>query len=375
MNSKQVVAQTFRQIANDILQGDYAPKVKIALTSIGSELGENLWKDVVKLVNPREYDLVLIGEAVGNFEHYPAETLEEAHSIMNKLFAENKIDGAVTLHYDFPIGTSTVGKVVTPAFGKEMFLATTTGTSAFKRVEAMVKNTIIGIATAKASGIAEPTVGILNIEGARQVEKLLKELAANGYKINFANSARADGGCVMRGNDLLMATPDIMVCDSLTGNLLIKVFSSFTSGGNQETSGAGYGPGLPTCPENPQKLINIISRASGASQIASALSYCAKIASNKIMEINAAELTNAKKAGLDNLFKQTETAEISEDVPMPPKEIVTFEISGIDILDIEDFTQKLWKENIYAESGMGCTGPIILVNEKNAEKAKKIIGQ
>ena len=189
MNSKQVVAQTFKQIANDILKGDYASKVRIALTTIGSEHSDKLWEDVVKLVNPKEYDLILIGQAVANIEHYPAETLEEAHSIMNKLLKENKIDGAVTLHYDFSIGTSTVGKVTTPAFGKEMFIATTTGTSAFKRVEAMVKNTILGISAAKASGISEPTVGILNVEGARQVEKLLKELVAKGYKINFAESA------------------------------------------------------------------------------------------------------------------------------------------------------------------------------------------
>lgn len=108
MNSKQVVAQTFRQIANDILKGDYASKVRIALTTIGSEHSDKLWEDVVKLVNPKEYDLILIGQAVANIEHYPAETLEEAHSIMNKLLKENKIDGAVTLHYDFSIGTSTV---------------------------------------------------------------------------------------------------------------------------------------------------------------------------------------------------------------------------------------------------------------------------
>ena len=30
----------------------------------------------------------------------------------------------------------------------------------------------------------------------------------------------------MRGNDLLMGIPDVMVTDTLTGNLLMKVFSS-----------------------------------------------------------------------------------------------------------------------------------------------------
>ena len=46
----------------------------------------------------------------------------------------------------------------------------------------------------------------------------------------------------MRGNDLLMGTPDVMVVDSLTGNLFMKVFSAFTTGGDYEASGFGYGP-------------------------------------------------------------------------------------------------------------------------------------
>lgn len=374
MNAKQIIAQSFKQIADDILTGNYSPKVKIALTTIGSEHGEDLWDKVIAQADNKEYELVLIGKAVGKYEHYGADTLEEAHKVMNRLFSENKIDGAVTLHYDFPIGVSTVGKVVTPALGKEMFIATTTGTSAFKRVEAMVKNAIIGISTAKANGIAEPTLGILNIEGARQVEKLLKELKANGYNINFANSARADGGCVMRGNDLLMATPDIMVCDSLTGNLLIKIFSSFHSGGNYETMGAGYGPGLPTENFEGVNLINIISRASGAPQIVQALKFCAQSASSKIMDLNKLEFNEAKKAGFDNLFKQTEESTNETAVKIPTKEIVTYQIAGIDILEIEDACQKLWKENIYAETGMGCTGPIVLVTDANADKARKILG-
>jgi thiamine biosynthesis protein ThiC len=31
------------------------------------------------------------------------------------------------------------------------------------------------------------------------------------------------------------------------------------------------------------------------------------------------------------------------------------------------------KENIYAESGMGCTGPVILVAEEDLEKSKEIL--
>lgn len=375
MNAKQVVAQSFNQIADDILSGNYAPKVRIALTTIGSEHDDKIWDQVASLINKKEYKPLIIGKKVGDLEHYQADTLEDAHLIMNKLFADNKIDGAVTLHYDFPIGVSTVGKVITPALGKEMFIATTTGTTAINRVEAMVKNAIIGIATAKANGISEPTLGILNIEGARQVEKLLKELNDNGYHINFATSARVDGGCVMRGNDLLMGVPDVMVCDSLTGNLLIKVFSAFNSGGNYETTGAGYGPGLPTTEETNINLINIISRASGAPLIAQALSLCAKSASNKIIDINHKEFQKAGQAGLNDLFCSVNQAKSDklQQVKVPTKEIVTYQISGIDILEIEEACQKLWQENIYAETGMGCTGPIILVSDVNADKAKQIL--
>ncbi len=75
-----------------------------------------------------------------------------------------------------------------------MIIATTTGTSSPHRVEAMVINGINGIITAKAMGIENPTVGILNVDGARQVERAFKELSNNGYKVNLTESMRADGG-------------------------------------------------------------------------------------------------------------------------------------------------------------------------------------
>jgi len=50
-----------------------------------------------------------------------------------------------------------------------------------------------------------------------------------------------------------------------------------------------------------------------------------------------------------------------------------FQIAGVDIMDLEDATKVLWKHGIYAENGMGCTGPIILVNKVNKDKAKEIL--
>lgn len=58
---------------------------------------------------------------------------------------------------------------------------------------------------------------------------------------------------------------------------------------------------------------------------------------------------------------------------MPPKEVVTGTISGVDVMDLEDAQKVLWKAGIYAESGMGCTGPIVMVNEAKVEEAAKIL--
>ncbi len=53
---------------------------------------------------------------------------DEGHKKMEEMVEKGEVDGAVTMHFPFPIGVSTVGRVVTPGKGKEMFIATTTGT-------------------------------------------------------------------------------------------------------------------------------------------------------------------------------------------------------------------------------------------------------
>ena len=173
-----------------------------------------------------------------------------------------------------------------------MFIATTTGTSSSDRIEGMIKNAIYGIITAKASGIADPNVGILNVDGARQTEMALNQLKEGGYQFSWATSARADGGAVLRGNDVLQGTPDVLVCDSLTGNVLIKMLSAYSTGGSCEATGYGYGPGIGKGYEN---LVLIVSRASGAPLIANALEYAAQLVKGKVFEIAKAEYAAAEK--------------------------------------------------------------------------------
>ena len=313
--------------------------------------------------------------AIG-LKHVETSCEKEAHELMENLLDSKKVDGAVTMHYPFPIGVSTVGRVVTPSKGKEMFIATTTGTSSADRVEGMVKNAIYGIITAKACGIKNPTVGIANVDGARQVEIALKALKENGYDINFASSDRADGGVVMRGNDLMTASADVMVTDSLTGNLLIKLFSAYNSGGKYESVGYGYGPGIG---KDFNKLIMIISRASGAPVIEGAIRFAAELVNNGIHNISKEEFEKVEKAGFKEVLQGLKKSRIEsavateEKVEAPEKEVVTEQISGIDVMDLEDAVEVLWKNKIYAESGMGCTGPIVLVSSANLEKSKELL--
>ena len=369
---KELIADTFLAMAEGLETGSFGKKPRIALTGMGSEHGEeNSMKAAVDAARDG-VDVVYIG----SLKHELVETVEvpddeAGHDKMDELLSEKKIDGAVTMHYPFPIGVSTVGRAVTPGIGKEMFIANTTGTSSTDRIEGMVKNAIYGIITAKACGYTEPTIGILNVDGARQTEKALKKLQANGYPIHFAESSRSDGGSVMRGNDVLRGTPDILVTDSLTGNVLSKMLSSFTTGGSFEAQGFGYGPGIG---ENYEKLVMIISRASGAPVVANALRFAGDLIKGKVFEVAKEEFKKAKRAGLDDILAEIREAnkpkDNSEDVKEPPKEIVTAAVYGIEVTDLDDAVRCLWKLGIYAESGMGCTGPIIRVSEANLEKSE-----
>ncbi|PID28282.1 MAG: glycine reductase [Candidatus Cloacimonadota bacterium] len=372
-NLNKKIAEIFTNIADAIESGSFAERKRIGLTILGSEHPISELVRGAELASEKYSDLeiVLIGEgAETDLEMLPAKDLDECHKVMEKALAEGVIHGCVTLHYNFPLGVSTVGRLITPGRGKEMILATTTGTSDTERVAGMVKNAIYGVAVAKSLGNKNPKIGILNIDGANPTGRKLKELKENGYEIDFAESARRDGGITMRGNDLLVGTPDVMVCDTLTGNLLMKMFSSFTTGGSYEASGYGYGPGIG---ENFDSVISIISRASGAPVICEALRYNADAVSGKVFDILKKEFDSARKAGLDEILKPAVKEAVTKEVVCPPKKVVSEQIPGIDILEIEEAKEELWEEKIYAETGMGCTGPIIIVAKEDLESAKKVL--
>lgn len=364
-----MISDVLLEIADSIESGNFGKKIRIGLTTMGSEHGVSNMLEAANLAKSSLFDIVLIGDKVeSDFEVVEIGSEEGMYCKMEELLDSGYIDACVTMHYNFPIGVSTVGRVVTPGTGKEMLLATTTGTTSTDTVEALIKNAVGGIGVAKSLGIESPKVGILNLNGAKQAAKAIEDLKKNGYDVDFAESQRADGGVVMRGNDLLMATPDVMVCDTLTGNIMMKVFSSYTTGGSYEALGYGYGPGVG---EGYNRKILIVSRASGAPVVANALRYAYDVAVGNVVDKVSAEYKNAKKAGLEDICKnlKAKSEAPSEQVKMPDKEIVTEQISGIDILDLDDAISYLWKSDLYAESGMGCTGPIVLVNESKKQLA------
>ncbi|MEG1957027.1 MAG: glycine reductase, partial [Lachnospiraceae bacterium] len=129
--------------------------------------------------------------------------------------------------------------------------------------------------------------------------------------------------------------------------------------------------------EGYEKLIMIISRASGAPLIAGAIKYAAELVRGKVFEVSKAEFKKANSAGMKAILEarkaNAKPAAAAEEVKAPPKQIVTSQIAGIEIMDLEDGVTELWKAGIYAESGMGCTGPIILINDANKEKAEEIL--
>lgn len=374
-NMKAMIGEVFTELATALETGKLGSAIKVAVTVLGSEHGPEEIIRGAKLAQKQNpgLEVCLVGpKNESGLTTFEANDETEQHALMEKLLDEGTIDACVTMHYNFPIGVSTVGRVVTPGRGKEMILATTTGTSATDRVEAMIRNAISGIATAKAIGIAEPTVGILNVDGSRQVERALNKLKEKGYKFAWSESVRADGGAVMRGNDLLLGAPDVMVTDTLTGNLLMKVFSSFNSGGDYEASGFGYGPGVGS---NYKRIILILSRASGAPVVAGALQYAGELAQGQLQQVAAKEYMAADRAGMQAIFDEIKASSQSAapQVVAPPKKVVTAEIVGIDVMQLEEASQKLWSVGIYAESGMGCVGPVVLVAPEDEEKATEVL--
>lgn len=371
---KKLVGEALSEIIESAKSG--GPKVRVGLMASGSEHGA---KEIAKgarlaLQNSASVIPVLIGPKVEGYEDLEYIDCAECDipARLEEAVKNGEVAGAVAMHFPFPLGVTTIGRVFTPGRGRPMILASTTGTSSTVRGEAMLRNAVYGIAVAKSLGIANPTVGILNVDTAQPVFRALSRMKEKGYAITFGESTRADGGSVLRGNDILTGAVDVCVTDTLTGNVLVKMFSSFTTGGSYEATGWGYGP---SCGEGWKHVVSIVSRASGAPVIANALAFTAAVIQGGLPEKVADELKAARNAGLDDEIDglTPKAAQAEEEVKAPPAEPTDDELHGIDVLEIDNAVKVLWKEGIYAESAMGCTGPVIKMPRRHMEKAAEIL--
>lgn len=377
---RKIIGKALAELVEQARHG--GPKIRIGLMVAGSELGSGEFVTAAHMAMHADPRLQVVGigpepRGLGgstvpsgmDWINTPdCET--DISEAMEKALADGSIAAAVALHYPFPLGVTTIGRVLTPGRGKPMLLASSTGLSATHRPEALLRNALYGIAVAKSLGIARPSVGILNLDAAPSVHRALSKLQEKGYDISFGSSVRADGGALLRGNDLLAGAVDVCVCDTLTGNVLMKLFAAFSTGGSYEASGWGYGPSVG---ENWNKIVSIISRASGAPVIANALQYTAEAVRGGLCGQVAQEVASARSAGLDEVLAALAPKPecvVAETVSPPPAEPTDEEIHGVDVLDLENAVRELWKEGIYAESAMGCTGPVVKLSAAKREKAE-----
>jgi len=365
VRAEEAAGRPRRTVTRDI-PGQQAD-LRLGFTVTGAETGrEELESAAAAFMEQNENSHIIL---------YGATSEKDNQSAMEAALGQSTIDGALTFHYNFPIGTATTGLVRIPPEGKELFIATATGTTALNRVHALVKNALFGRAAARAWGIDDPLIGFLNLEGAASALKAYKKLIDSGYRATPAVSTRGGDG-LLRGNDILKGACDVLVCDSLTGNAVVKLISAYDSAGVRETTGAGYGCGL-----FEGKPVGIISRATGASVAADALAYLAKMVRRSFADILQDELTAAEEAGLEGILKTFGTDEGSSGGKkeaggrraMPEKTPVDSVVEGIDVLEIEYAVEELLAAGIYCQSGMGCTGPVVMVSSGNRQKAVEIL--
>jgi hypothetical protein len=338
--------------------GPAAGRLRIGLTIPGSESGAGELARGAEAATGLDASIepVLFGVDGGD--------ALQAQRDMERALAEGAIHAAVTFHYPFPIGIATVGHLKAPGSSRDLFIATTTGTASADRVEALVRNAIAGVAVAKAFGMADPSVGFLNLDGASRALRVVQDLAANGYAIRLVGSSRGDP--LQRGNDVLAGTVDVLVCDSLTGNAIVKMLAAYEMGGSLEVAGSGYGPGV----GDGAAMVGIISRATGAPVVANAMVLMAKMVRSDLARIHDEEMVRARAAGFGRVTQQAAPAAAGPTgKPVPAKKTVHHEIGGVDVLQIDDAVAILASRGIYAEPAMGCTGPVVLVADEDAAAA------
>jgi hypothetical protein len=107
--------------------------------------------------------------------------------------------------------------------------------------------------------------------------------------------------------------------------------------------------------------------------IANALAYCAAMVHGNLSRISRLQIQKAKQARWQIPSAPKVEAEAREDIAPPAAKVTSEQIPGIDILELEEAVKSLWQAQIFASTGMGCTGPVILIAEEDKARAIQIL--
>ena len=141
---KALIGDILNEIIEEARDGG-GKKTSVGLMAYGSELGQEELCKGARLAqqNDPSVKVFCIGPKLEGYEDLNwIETAADEHEIahaMEQALNDGVIAGAVALHYPFPVGVTTIGKVFTPGKGKPCFIASSTGTSSPVRTEAMLR--------------------------------------------------------------------------------------------------------------------------------------------------------------------------------------------------------------------------------------------
>ena len=112
MNERKLISKTFLDIADALENGKSLGGHRIGITTLGSELGEATLLEGALLAKKQfpQIDVVLIGPKNDTgLETLEANSEDEQYKVMEEALDSKDIEACVTMHYNFPIGVSTVG--------------------------------------------------------------------------------------------------------------------------------------------------------------------------------------------------------------------------------------------------------------------------
>ena len=112
--------------------------------------------------------------------------------------------------------------------------------------------------------------------------------------------------------------------------------------------------------------------------MANALTFAGELVKNKVFDIAKAEFDAAEKRRPQQDSGRPEGAPPSPPPKRrrsrrPPPSPAPPASPASRSWTLEDAAKALWKAGIYAETGMGCTGPLVMMSEANHAKALEIL--